>query len=235
MGLTEDRLPHTLKAVIFDLDDTLVLSTVDYAKFKRLVIERIGSHGEDTSNYSPKETIVSIMARYEDRLRRSGMSQEEIGQRTSELDRIMDEVELEKVGETRALAGAVRLLETLRARGFKIGVLTRGCHQYATSALRTSGLLELVDEIECRSPKTPAKPNPAAYLRLVERLGVAKRDTVFVGDHPIDAQCAKNAGVPFIAVETGDVPKDDLRAAGCIEIVRDVEELADWFVSQLPD
>lgn len=235
MGHTGNGLPKTIKAVILDLDDTLVLSTVDYAKFKRLVIERIGSHGEDASDYSPKETIVSIMSRYEDRLRRSGMSQEEIGQRTSELDRIMDEVELEKVSETRALAGAVRLLEILRAKGLKIGVLTRGCRQYATEALGTSGLLGLVDEIECRSSKTPAKPNPAAYLRLVERLDVEKEDTVFVGDHPIDAQCAKNAGVPFIGVETGDVPKDDLRATGCIAVFRDVGELADWFGSQLAD
>ena len=223
------KFPKVIKGVVFDLDDTLVLSTVDYAKFKRLVIEHIASHGEDPSLYSPTETIVAIVSRYEGRLRSAGVAEAEIRLRTAELDRIMDEVELEKVRDTRALNGAIRLLEMLRARGLRIGVLTRGCHAYAETALRTTGLLELVDELECRSSTTPAKPNPASYLRLVERLGVPKDQTLFVGDHPIDAQCAKNAGVPFIAVETGDVPEGDLRAAGCVEVFRDVGQMVDWF------
>ncbi len=233
MGTTAKDVSNTLRGIVFDLDDTLVLSTVDYAKFKRLVIERIGSRGEDTSLYSPSETIVAIISRYEDRLRKSGMNNPEIMKRTAELDEIMDRVELENVGNTHGIPGAVRLLEMLRAKGLKIGVLTRGCERYATAALEKTGLLELVDEIECRSPNTPAKPHPAAYLRLIERLGLRKEETLFVGDHPIDAQCAKNAGVPFIAVETGYVPAGDLRRAGCIAVLKDVGELADWFSEAL--
>ncbi len=233
MGTIENALPRPVRGVVFDLDDTLVLSTVDYAKFKRLVIERIGSRGEPTVDYSPNETIVAIVSRYEDRLKRSGMSPDEIHRRTAELDEIMDEVELEKVADTRSLPGAVRILEMLRSRGIRIGVLTRGCEGYASAALRTAGLLQLVDEIECRNPHMPAKPNPSAYIRLVERLGVRKEETLFVGDHPIDAQCAKNAGVTFIAVETGDVPRSALYAAGCVAVFRDVGELAEWFESAL--
>jgi phosphoglycolate phosphatase len=229
MSGSNREMPKVVKAVVFDLDDTLVLSTVDYAKFKRLVIERIASHGEDPSAYSPTETIVAIVSRYEARMRRYGMAEAEIKRRVAELDRIMDDVELEKVGDTRVVDGAIRLLEMLRAHGVKIGVLTRGCHSYAETALRTTGLLDLVDELECRNSATPAKPNPASYLRLVDRLGVPKDQTLFVGDHPIDAQCAKNADVPFIAVETGDVPEGDLRAAGCVEVFRDVGQLVDWF------
>jgi len=233
-----DRTKDTLrgiKAVIFDLDDTLVLSTVDYAKFKRLVIERIGALGDDPSEYSPNETIVAIVSRYEKRMRQSGVSEAEVRSRKAELDRIMDQVELEKVGDTRAIKGAVQLLEDLRSRGVKIGVLTRGCERYATAALLTSGLLELVDEVECRNSTTPAKPDPASYLRLVQRLNVRKEDTIFVGDHPIDAQCAKNAGVPFVAVETGDVPEDELRKAGCVRVFRDVGEMTKWFLGLLAD
>jgi len=231
--MTEGDMPSDIRGVVFDLDDTLVLSTVDYAKFKRLVIERIESHGEDASLYSPTETIVAIIARYEDRMRRSGVTDTEIRRRIEELDRIMDTVELEKVGETRAVKGAVRLLEVLKSRGVRIGVLTRGCERYAETALRTTGLLELVDELECRNSTTPAKPNPASYLRLVKRLGVRKDETLFVGDHPIDAQCARNAGVPFVAVETGDVPEGDLRAAGCLAVFRDVGDMVDWFMGLL--
>lgn len=227
-------LPRTIKAVVFDLDDTLVLSTVDYAKFKRQVIDRVVSHGEPRSIYSPGETVVNIVSRYERRMREAGLPEEELRRRLAELDRIMDEVELERVADTRAIRGAVELLELLRGHGIRIGILTRGCNDYATAALDNAGLTQLVDAVECRNSETKAKPSPESYLRLIGQLGVRKEETFFVGDHPIDAKCAANAGVPFVAVETGDVPSVDLKAAGCVAVFPDVGSMVDWFKTILP-
>ena len=227
-------LPKEVRAVVFDLDDTLVLSTVDYGKFKRLVIDKVVSHGEPRTMYDPKETVVSIVSRYERRMHEAGLPDEERRRRLAELDRIMDEVELERVAETKAISGAIELLELLRYRGVKIGILTRGCHDYASAALSGAGLMQLVDAIECRNSETKAKPSPESYLRLIERLCVRKEETFFVGDHPIDAKCAANAGVPFVAVETGDVSSDDLRAAGCVAIFPDVGRMVEWFKTILP-
>jgi HAD superfamily hydrolase (TIGR01549 family) len=222
-------LPKELRAVVFDLDDTLVLSTVDYGKFKRLVIDMVVSHGEPRTMYDPKETVVSIVSRYEKRMHEAGLPDEERRRRLAELDRIMDMVELERVAETKAIRGAIELLELLRHQGIKIGILTRGCRDYASAALSEAGLMRLVDAIECRNSETKAKPSPESYLRLIELLGVPKEETFLVGDHPIDAKCAANAGVPFVAVETGDVSPDDLRAAGCVAVFPDVEKMVEWF------
>jgi phosphoglycolate phosphatase len=228
------KLPRDIRAVVFDLDDTLVLSTVDYGKFKRLVIDKVVSHGEPRTMYDPKETVVSIVSRYERRMHEAGLADEERRRRLAELDRIMDEVELERVAETKAIHGAMELLELLRNRGIKIGILTRGCQDYASAALSEAGLMQLVDALECRNSETKAKPSPESYLRLIEQLGVKKEETFFVGDHPIDARCAANAGVPFVAVETGDVSSDDLRAAGCVAVFPDVGGMVEWFKTVLP-
>jgi len=228
------RLPREIRAVVFDLDDTLVLSTVDYGKFKRLVIERIVSRGEPRTMYNPKETVVNIISRYDKRMHEAGLPDAERRRRLAELDRIMDEVELERVEETKAILGAVELLELLRDRGIKVGILTRGCQGYAMAALSGAGLTQLVDATECRNSETKAKPSPESYLRLVEKLGVRKEETFFVGDHPIDAKCASNAGVPFVAVETGDVAPGDLRAAGCLAIFQNVGKMVEWFKTILP-
>ena len=216
------------KAVIFDLDDTLVESTVNFPKFKHLVIERISSYGEREADYSPGETIVAIIDRFEQNMAKKGVPEIEARRRLAELDKIMDTVEMEKVSETTAYDGAARLLDLLRNYGIKVGILTRGCKEYADSALGITRLADLVDAVECRDPKTKAKPNPEAYLKLVEALGVPKEETVFVGDHPIDGQCAARAGVPFIGVLTGDVPEETLRAAGAIEVFTDVGNMAGW-------
>lgn len=219
---------RSISAVIFDLDDTLVESTVNYAKFKALVIERITSHGEPRNLYDPHETVVVIVARYEERMRGAGVPEATIRSRLAELDTIMDEVELERVSKTKPIRGAIGLLRLLRKNGIKVGILTRGCEEYTRSALSRTGMLELVDGIECRNAESKPKPNPEAYVKLALRLGVKKEETLFVGDHLIDAQCAANAGVPFVAVETGDVPEEDLRRAGCIELFRDVGDMAAW-------
>jgi phosphoglycolate phosphatase len=226
-------LPERIRAVVFDLDDTLVTSTVNYGKFKSLVIDRIVSYGEDRSSYSHAETVVSIISRYEKRLREGGAAEGEIRSRLSELDRIMDEVELERVHETVPIEGAAGLLRTIRAKGVKVGVLTRGCQAYAGSALSVSGLADLVDAMECRNSDTKPKPDPESYLRLVEALGVRKEETVFVGDHLIDAKCASNAGVPFIGVLTGDVPEDELLRGGSVRVFRDAGEMASWLEESL--
>ena len=224
-----------VKAVVFDLDDTLVESTVNFPKFKGLVIDRIVGYGENRSEYSPNETVVAIINRFEAKMRKSGVPEKEIRRRLSELDRIMDDVEMERVAETLAYEGALRLLKLLRENGIKVGVLTRGCESYARAALSNTNLFELVDAIECRNSDSKPKPNPEAYLKLVRELGVDKSETVFVGDHPLDAQCAANAGVPFIAVRTGDVPDELLRKAGCVQIFRDVGEMADWLFGPCED
>jgi len=227
-----DGLPSTLRAVIFDLDDTLVVSTVNFGKFKTLVIDRIASWGDPRELYSPSETIVRIVNRCEARMRDQGTPEPVIRQRLAELDRIMDEVELEHVDETQGIEGAKELLDLLKNRGMKVGVLTRGCQEYATRAMIRTGLLHLVDACECRNSDAKPKPNPESYQRLVSTLGVDLDETIFVGDHAIDVQCASNAGVPFIGVLTGDVPRDELIDAGSVMVFRDAKEMLEWLRSR---
>jgi phosphoglycolate phosphatase len=227
--------PRRFRAVIFDLDDTLVISTVDYGKFKRLVIEKIVQEGEPRADYSPEELVVGIIARYEAALRSRGVSEREIRGKVAELDRIMDSVELERVSETVAVNGAHEVLSMLKSMGVRVGILTRGCEQYARSALERSRLDGLVDEIEGRNSKTRPKPDPESYLKLARALGVGPEETVFVGDHPMDAQCAVNAGAAFVGVMTGDVPEKDLQEAGSMAVFPDVGQMRSWLEKHLCD
>jgi HAD superfamily hydrolase (TIGR01549 family) len=214
-----------LRAVVFDLDDTLVVSTVDFPKFKAMVIDRIEALGDDRSMYSPSETIVIILDRFEARMRAKGASNEDVRRMLAEMDRIMDGVELERVDETEPLPGAAETLAYLRERGVRIGVLTRGCPEYARRAMVKAGISHLVDAVEARNSEARPKPYPDSYVRMVEALGVEKAETVFVGDHAIDGRCASNAGVPFIGVRTGDVHDQALVEAGAFVVLEDVREL----------
>jgi len=222
---TPIRPAKRLRAIIFDLDDTLVISTVDFPKFKGLVIDRIEELGEDRGLYDPSETIVRILDKFEARMRGKGVPEATVKNMLAELDEVMDAVELERVDETTAIPGSLETLQFLRDRGVRVGVLTRGCESYARRAMSMTGIDGLVDAIECRNSHTRPKPHPDSYLRLVRTLGVEKDETLFVGDHAIDAHCAANAEVPFVGVMTGDVPEQVLLDAGSFVVAKDVGEL----------
>ena len=217
-----------VKAVVFDLDDTLVTSTVDYAKFRRLIIERIALEGVDPGSYNDSENIVTLLRRYRRWMEGTGTPEDEIAVRMAAMDRIMDEVEMERVDETRAIDGAREVLMLLKRKGVRIGILTRGCHEYAEKALSAAGLKDLVDAVETRNSKLRPKPDPESYLRIASILGVGKDDTLFVGDHIIDADCARNAGVPFVGVLSGSVSREVLLGSGSVEVFDTVGEMAPW-------
>ena len=225
--------PGAIKGVIFDLDDTLVLSTVDYARFKRLIIERISLEGEDPHDYDPSEGIITLLDRFRKNMDGRGRPSSAIDGVLEEINSIMDGVEMERVRETRAIPGAEKLLRMLRAEGVRIGVLTRGCSRYATEVLELTGMLDLVDDIECRNSKVPPKPRPEPYWRLVERLGLEPGETLFVGDHHLDATCAVAAGASFVGVRTGDLTEEELREIGSVAVFDSVADMIPWLLRLL--
>jgi phosphoglycolate phosphatase len=48
------------------------------------------------------------------------------------------------------------------------------------------------------------KPDPEGLLKALEYFGVPKEDTLYTGDHLVDAQAAEAAGLDFAAVLTGN-------------------------------
>ncbi len=68
------------------------------------------------------------------------------------------------------------------------------------------------------------KPAPDSLLRMVERLGLAKEDCIYIGDAVFDAQAAKAAGIKFILIATGNDKKDVLLKEGG-KVLDNIKEL----------
>ena len=47
------------------------------------------------------------------------------------------------------------------------------------------------------------KPHPEGLLKALENLNVEAINALYIGDHPIDAQAARGAGVAFVGAVTG--------------------------------
>ena len=201
------------KAVCFDMDGTLLNTKVDMKKMADLVFDEMVRMGVPENEINREGGFKFNLDSGTDYLSRNGRGDDiyEINRRVSKAAR---DVEMENVLMARPFPGSVRLLNHLKKEGYKVGVLTRGCREYAETALKLTGVLELLDGLVCRDdfPECDAKPSPASMSNLAYALGLVASDILYLGDHKFDYLCARDAGAGFIGVLSGGYDKDDWKA-----------------------
>ncbi|RLI07552.1 hypothetical protein DRO24_02790 [Candidatus Bathyarchaeota archaeon] len=217
-----------VKGVVFDLDGTLIRSSVDFKAMKRRMIDILARYGVPRELLGTDKTTVENLRRAERIWDEMGVDQEVRRKALREVEEVMNEAELEALPTVEAIEGVREALEKLRGKGLKLAVLTRGHQTYAVEALRRAGLLELIDVILTRDTVRKPKPDPEALLEAAKRLGLGIDEIVFVGDHPMDSACAEGASVRFIAVLTGWMGEDEWRAVGVSEVVESVSTLPEY-------
>jgi phosphoglycolate phosphatase len=194
---------NTLKGIIFDLDGTLIHTSINFTVMKERMISFLEENGIPEGCLTPKQTTVVIIASCEDILREKGRLQEEIDEVHRTLEEIMNRGELEAIQDVSEVDGVRDALQELREAGYKLAVLTRSHHAYAVEALRKIGAFDLFDVILGRGETPKPKPYREALEHTAMLLCLDPKETIFVGDNHIDATSAVNAEVPFIGVKTG--------------------------------
>lgn len=224
-GIT-DKMILPPKAIIFDLDGTLIRSSVNFAKFRTRLMEYIEEKGGDISRYDRTGTTISIISEFEDEMRSKGREEKDIHRYLDEIDSIINEIELEKIEETRPIPGAHSILQRLRDRDIRIGILTRGCAEYAEKAVEIAGLRRYIDALASRDRKSgiEPKPDPSSVRHVLELLGVEPEETIMIGDYSIDFDCAVNSNIRFFGIASSERSLVNLRSCGCSEIVSSLED-----------
>jgi HAD superfamily hydrolase (TIGR01549 family) len=194
---------NPLKGVIFDLDGTLIHTTINFTVMKEQMISFLEEKGVPEGCLTPKQTTVTIIATCEDILREEGRALVEINEVHRTLEEIMNRGELEAIKDISEVDGVLDALQELREAGYQLAVLTRSHHAYAVEALKKIGAFDLFDVILGRGETPKPKPYREALEHTATLLGLDPIETIFVGDNHIDATSAVNAEVPFIGVKTG--------------------------------
>jgi len=216
---------------MFDLDGTLIISTIDFMKFRTKLMEFMNQKGANMDSYDIRELTVTMISKFEKEMRNKGASEEAVESYLDEIDVFLNEIELENIRMTRAAPGAEELLRVLRDRGVKIGILTRGSPEYSERALKISGLRKYIDEIVARdrSSGIAPKPNKESAIELARKLGVGLEEAVMVGDYSIDFICATDSGIRFYGISSDEESEKSLVECGCNEIIDDLYRLREKF------
>ncbi len=110
-----------------------------------------------------------------------------------------------------AFEGIAELLQELRSRGRRLGIVTAKRHRTVGLAFeRLPWLRKQFDVVIGFEDTDRHKPDPDPVLAALEQLRVEPSQGAYVGDSPFDIQSAKAAGVYSVAVAWGGIHSDEL-------------------------
>ena len=175
-----------LKAYIWDLDGTLLDSYGSIVS--SLVNVSLECHQRDSREEILKAVKQGSVSAYLRNLSdRTGIDNAFLYQRYREISH-------ERMDEITLIPGAEKTLETLRRAGAKHFVYT---HRGSSTGplLDRLGLTAFFEEIVTFEYGFQPKPSGDGVRYLVERYGLDREETAYVGDRPLDIACALDAGV----------------------------------------
>ncbi len=174
-----DIFPHIigLKAVVFDLDDTLY-GEKEYVRSGYAAIAKLLPQVERAEEklWAAFEQGLSAI---DEVLKNEGIWSEELKQRCLHTYR-------HHAPTIHLYAGGDAMLEELREQGYQLGIITDGRPEGQWAKLRALGLEERVEHIIVTDELGGIefrKPNAAAFMRMKEWLGVEFSEMCYVGDN----------------------------------------------------
>ncbi len=208
-----------IKAVIFDVDGTLV-DTVDlHARAWQETFEHFGY----PTRY---EDVRSQIGKGGDQLMPVFVPEEDLECRYEEIDSFRSDLYKRKyLDKARGFHRTRALFQQLLSDGRKVALASSAKGDELAHYKRAADIDDLVDTETASEDADRSKPHPDIFEAALDKLGVAPGEAVVVGDTPWDAKAATRAGIPVIGVLSGGFSEKDLRAAGCREVWRDPEDL----------
>jgi phosphoglycolate phosphatase len=215
-----------LRAVLFDLDGTLIDSLPDLtALLNSILVER---RLEPLSLAEVRPMVGDGVARLLERAYAArGL---DVATARSELDAFVDRYERLPVRHDLPYDGAEAALDAARAAGFGCALLTNKPEGPTRIILDALGWTGRFDAIVGGDTLPTRKPEPQGALYLAQRLGARPIETALVGDGTADVGAARNAGIRAIVAGWGYT--HDPHALGGECVLPDLGAVAQWIAQE---
>ncbi len=220
---------HKIKAVIFDLDGTLLDSLQDIAESmnKALVESGLPEHPLEAYKDFVGDGLFKLTERSLPASRRKQADVEAMA------EKFWVNYEESWFLHTKTYPGILYLIQLCVSHKIKVAILSNKVHYFTKKMIRHYFRGAMINQgknpfgiYSGEQPDKPAKPDPTRALELAERLKCQPENIVMLGDSPIDVETAKNAGMISIGAAWGYSGREALEKAGAEYVFDTAAELA---------
>ena len=224
----------SIKAVVFDLDGTLLDTLQDLADAVNFALNKNGFPTRPITDV--RRFVGNGIANLMVRAMPGGDVPDTLGDIEGESDRMSmharlmadfrEYYTLHCEDNTKPYEGIMPMLERLKTAGIKTAVVSNKA-DFAVKKLIPAYFGDLVDVAagEDEAHGIGKKPAPDMVLSVLKQLGVTPEQAIYVGDSDVDIDTAANAGMPCISVLWGFRSREFLILHGAGQMIRRPEEL----------
>ena len=209
------------KLVIFDLDGTLLDTIADLAESANHALKQLGYPTRDV------EKIRTFVGNGVNKLLFRALPDEEKSEENMMRMRthFVPYYDAHNADLSAPYPGIVALLEELQAKGLRMAVASNK-YQEATVKL-VKHYFPMIDFVEVLGQREGinVKPDPTIVFDILQKAGVSKEETLYVGDSGVDMQTAINAGVDAVGVTWGFRSRTELESFHPMGLIDKAEEL----------
>lgn len=190
----------TVKAVIFDLDGTLINSIKDIANNMNEALKMYGFEGHTEGEY---KYLVGIGA--------SNLVRDALPEKSRNDDELIKKVhktytqlyDKNYLNNTYVYNGITELLRYLTGKGIKLAVLSNKPHEFTVRIIKELFKDFNFEVILGQQEALPKKPSPDGAMLIVKTLKIKPQDFIYMGDSAVDIKTAKAAGMVSVGVLWG--------------------------------
>ena len=193
-----------LKAVLFDLDGTLLDTAADFTTVLNTLLQQ---HGRPTVDYHRVRQTVSDGARavvsmgFEQDMESPGFD--------SLLQSFLDAYAQHLAVGTTLFPGMAEQLTEIENRGMQWGIVTNKPARFTEPLLEALELQQRCATAICPDHVSNRKPHPEPIYLACQQLGVHPRNAIYLGDHRRDIDAGRNAGMATVACRYGYIHDGD--------------------------
>jgi HAD superfamily hydrolase (TIGR01549 family) len=201
-----------LKAVIFDMDDTLLSLNVDW---KGLTEEIDVDYFHGKYPYlTPHKFFVAYFSRLLNQLTKK-----------QQIDVRRRRLEAERQGTVTGTCFPYTSIIADLSKRYKLGVVSGNYKLTVNSALSKCGLKKYMKAIISIDDCPISKPSPEPLYMVLKKLAVKPHEAAYVGDHPDDMRAGKAAGMRTIGIAATEFAFRRLEKVGPDAIVNNIGQI----------
>ena len=191
-----------IKAIIWDLDGTLINFKINSVKARRKAIKILRDYGIPKEKLSSEMPILENVKISRVIFNELGVSSEKIKEISNEVNNAVIQVEHEAAIKASLTLGINQVLEFAKKKKLKQAVFTYNTYNNARISLETTGIFHYFEVIVGRDDTENLKPHPDHLKHICEKIDVKPDQIVVIGDTGRDIEAAINIGSRSIALNT---------------------------------